>query len=162
LLNNLLHGNRSNFLGTDGALAWLYTCNKQISPYKETKNCYDHIPIWFNGRTEFIDTVTRKIVDPLLVIDVDCDKAKDFAYHLNLDDTDSWYRLLPFPAIIESPNQFKSTMLERTTGFHTFSMKRTGLYTTKDIARFMARISTGQQQKGLLKKMIRNIGRSIK
>jgi len=157
----LLTGNRSNFLETDGALAWLYSCSKRRSPYKETITCYDHIPVWYGGKTEFISTVTRKLIDPILVLEVDCAVAKDFVYQFVMDDPTSWYKLLPFPASTKAPEQFQTKKLARQTKYHAFDWKKTGVYNEDDIKRFIARISTGEHQAGLLKQMVHNIGMSM-
>ena len=103
----LLTGNRSRFIQTDGALAWLYSCEKRESHHKQTEKCYDHIPIWYNSQTQFVDTVTRKIVDQSQVLELTCDKAKEYVFQLNENDPDSWFNLVPFPLKNKAPKKFQ-------------------------------------------------------
>ena len=53
-------GNRSIFLETDGSLAWFYHCPKVHSPLHTMNQCFDKIPILYEGEIRFVDPITRK------------------------------------------------------------------------------------------------------
>ena len=58
-----LSGNRSNFLDYEGIYYGfiLATCTKKISPLSvfEDKRCYKRIPIFFENKVLFVDTLSR-------------------------------------------------------------------------------------------------------
>ena len=56
----MLTGNRSMFLETDGSLAWLYDCPLVHSPFHPMNQCYDRIPILYEGQIQFVDPITRQ------------------------------------------------------------------------------------------------------
>ena len=58
LAGYMLTGNRSMFLDTDGAVDWMYYCPKKLSHLKVLEKCFDRIPIFYNGRTMFVDPIT--------------------------------------------------------------------------------------------------------
>ena len=60
LAGYMLTGNRSMFLNTDGALAWLYHCPEYHSPLHTMNQCYDRIPIFYKGVAAFVDPITRQ------------------------------------------------------------------------------------------------------
>ena len=60
LAGNMLTGNRSMFLENDVSLAWLYHCPPLHSPLHTRNQCYDRIPILYEGLTEFVDPITRQ------------------------------------------------------------------------------------------------------
>ena len=60
LAGYMLTGNRSMFLETDGSLAWLYHCPMVHSPLHRMSQCYDRIPILYEGEIRFVDPITRQ------------------------------------------------------------------------------------------------------
>ena len=60
LAGYLLTGNRSLFLETDGSLAWLFHCPLVHSPLQRKNQCYDGIPILYEGQLHFVDPITRQ------------------------------------------------------------------------------------------------------
>ena len=54
----MITGNRSVFLETDGSLAWLYHCPLVHSPLHTMNQCYDLIPILYEGQNQFFDPIT--------------------------------------------------------------------------------------------------------
>ena len=56
----MLTGNRSMFLETDGSLAWLYHCPLFHSPLHTMNQCYDRIPILYEGQIQFVYPITRQ------------------------------------------------------------------------------------------------------
>ena len=59
LAGYVLTENRSMFLETDGSLAWLYHCPLVHSPLHTKNQCYDRIPIIYEGQIQFVDPIAR-------------------------------------------------------------------------------------------------------
>ena len=60
LARYMLTGNRSMFLETEGSVAWLCHCPLRHSPLHAKNQCYDRIPILYEGRIQFVDPITRQ------------------------------------------------------------------------------------------------------
>ena len=60
LAGYMLTGNRSMFLETDGGLAWLYHCPMVHSPLYTMSQCYDKIPIMYEGEIRFVNPIRRQ------------------------------------------------------------------------------------------------------
>ena len=60
LAGYILTGNWSMFLETDGSLAWLYHCPLAHSPLHTINQCYDRIPIIYEGQIQSFDPITRQ------------------------------------------------------------------------------------------------------
>ena len=56
----MLTGNGSMFLETDGNLAWLSHCPLVYSLLHAVNQCYDRIPILYEGKIQFVDPIKRK------------------------------------------------------------------------------------------------------
>ena len=54
----MLTGNRSMFLETDGSLDCLYHCPLVHLPLQTMNQCYNRIPILYEGQTQFVDPIT--------------------------------------------------------------------------------------------------------
>ena len=89
----MLTGNRSMFLETDGSLAWLYHCPLVHSPLHTMNQCYDRIPILYEGQIQLVDPITRQ-AQPAANIQNCTDRIKNL-FQCNLDQEDSWYTLTP-------------------------------------------------------------------
>ena len=55
-----LTGNPSIILETKGGLAWLYHCPKVHSPLHTMNQCFDRIPIPYQGQLQFVEAITRQ------------------------------------------------------------------------------------------------------
>ena len=84
LARNMLTGNRSMFLDTDGSIGRLYNCPEQKSPLKLLDQCFDRILIHYGDWTMFVDPITRKS-DPF-ANEVDCVGGYKNAYQLDIDN----------------------------------------------------------------------------
>ena len=93
LAGYMLTGNRSLFLETDGSLAWLYHCPVVHSPLHTMNQCYDKIPILFEGEVRFVGPITRQTY-PDAVSQNCSDRIKNL-FQLDMDQEDSWYTLTP-------------------------------------------------------------------
>ena len=60
LAGYMLTGNRSIILETGGNLAWLHHCPLFHSPLHTMNQCYDRIPILYEGQIQFVDPITRQ------------------------------------------------------------------------------------------------------
>ena len=89
LASYMLTGKRSMFLETDGSLAWLYHCPMVHSPLHTMSQCYDRIPILYEGETPFVHPITRQTY-PDSVTQNCSDRIKNLS-QLDMDQEDSWY-----------------------------------------------------------------------
>ena len=60
LAGYMLTGNPSIFLETDGSLALLYHYPLVHSTLHTMNQCYDRIPILYEGQIQFFDPITRQ------------------------------------------------------------------------------------------------------
>ena len=93
LAGYMLTGNRSMFLGTDGSLAWLYSCPQVRSPLHTLNQCYDKIPVLYKGQIQFVDPITRQTLPDALP--QNCSDPIKNLFQMDMDQKDSWYSLTP-------------------------------------------------------------------
>ena len=93
LAGYMLTGNRSMFLETDGSLAWLYQSPLFHSPLHTKNQCYDWIPILYEGQIQFVDPITRQ-THPAANIQNGTNRIKNL-FQFDMDQDDSWYTLTP-------------------------------------------------------------------
>ena len=91
LAGYMLTGIRSMFLETDGSLAWLYHCPLIHSPLHTMNQCYDRIPIYYEGQIQFVDPITRQ-THPAANIQHCTDRIKNL-FQFDMVQEDSWYTL---------------------------------------------------------------------
>ena len=89
----MLTGNRSVFLETVGSLAWLYHCLLVHSPLQTMNQCYDRIPILYEGQIHFVDPITRQ-THPAANTQNCTDRIKNL-FQFDMDQEDSWYTITP-------------------------------------------------------------------
>ena len=93
LAGYMLTGNRSMFPETDGSLAWLYHCPLVHSPLHTMNQCYNRIPILYEGQFQFVDPITRQ-THPAAYIQNCTDRIKTL-FQFDMDQEDKWYTLTP-------------------------------------------------------------------
>ena len=93
LAGYMLTGNRSIFLETDGSLAWLNHCPMVHSPLHTMNQCYDKIPILYEGEIHFVDPITRQTY-PDATPQNCSDRIKNL-FQFDMDQEESWYTLTP-------------------------------------------------------------------
>ena len=93
LVRYMLTGNRSIFLETDGSLAWLYHSPLVHSPLHTMNQCYDWIPILYEGQIQFVDPITRQ-THPAADLHNCTDRIKNF-FQFDMDQEGSCYTLTP-------------------------------------------------------------------
>ena len=75
------------FLETDGSLSWLYSCPLISSPLYVMSN-YDKIHIFYKGKIQFVDPITRQTYPNANTQNLS---------QLDMQDKDSWFSLNPEP-----------------------------------------------------------------
>ena len=60
---DMLIGNRSMFLDTDGSVAWLYHCPNFLSPLRVLDRHFDRNQILFERTTKNVDPITHQTCD---------------------------------------------------------------------------------------------------
>ena len=93
LAGYMLTGNQSMFLETDGNLASLYHCPIVHSPLHRMNQCYDRIPILYEGQIQFVDPITRQTHRAVNI--QNCSDRIKHLFQFNMDQEDSWYTLTP-------------------------------------------------------------------
>ena len=101
LAGYMLTGNRSMFLETEGVKGFLHPCPKKISPLKLLDRCYDRIPIFYDGKTMFVNPITRQTFP--FANEIDCTDTFKNLFQLDLDNSNFWYQLLPAPVPFKAP-----------------------------------------------------------
>ena len=76
-------GKWSMFLETDGSSAWLYHCPLFHSPLHMMNQCYDRIPILYDGQVQFVDPITRQ-THPDANLQICTDRIKNL-FQFNMD-----------------------------------------------------------------------------
>ena len=150
LAGYMLTGNRSMFLETDGSLAWLYHCPLVHSPLHTMNQCYDRIPILYEGQIQFVDPITRQ-THPAANIQNCTDRIKDL-FQFDMDQEDSWYTLTPGivhqdrPAVI-GPKDVSPVAV------HSFpGSQDAGMYTRSELSHFWDSILISAASRNALKK----------
>ena len=83
----MLTGNRSMFLETDVSLAWLYHCPMVYSPLHTMSQCYDRIPMPYEGEFRFVDPITRQTYHD--AVTQNCSDRIKNIFQLDMDQEDS-------------------------------------------------------------------------
>ena len=150
-----LIGKRSMFLETDGGLAWLYHCPKVHSPLHTMNQCYERIPILYQGQIQFVDTIARQIY-PNVNVQNCSDRIKNL-FQLDMDQEDSWYSLTPVivhqdkPAIL-GPKEVTPVARHSLTG-----SQDAGMYTRSELRGFWDNILVNAAPRSTLKKFSQNL-----
>ena len=91
LAANMLTGNWSMFLETDGSLAWLYDSPLVHSPLHTMSQCYDRISTLYEGQMQIADPITRQ-THPAANLQNCTDRIKNL-FQFDMDQENSWYTL---------------------------------------------------------------------
>ena len=154
LAGYMLTGNRSMFLETDGSLAWLYHCPKVHSPLHTTNQCFDKIPILYEGEIRFVDRITRKTY-PDAVPQNRSDRVKNL-FQLDMDQEDSWYTLTPGIVHQVRPFIFGPKKLTPMTAQPLIGSQDAGMYTGNELRGFWDNILINAASRTALKKFSQN------
>ena len=92
LAGYMLTGYRLMFLETNGSIAWLYRCPLIHSPLHTMNQCYERIPILYEGQIRFIDPITRQ-THSAANLKICTDRMKNL-FQCDMEQ-DSWCTLTP-------------------------------------------------------------------
>ena len=150
LAGYMLTGNRSMFLETDGSLAWLYHCPLVHSPLHTMNQCYDRIPILYEGQIQFVDPITRQ-THPAANIQNCTDRIKNL-FQFDMDQEDSWYTLTPGIVHQDRPAVFGPKDVSPV-AVHSFpGSQDAGMYTRSELSHFWDSILISAASRNALKK----------
>ena len=151
----MLTANRSMFLETDGSLAWLYHCPMVHSPLHTMNQCYDRIPILYEGEIRFVDPITRQTY-PDAVTQNCSDRIKNL-FQLDLDQEDSWYTLTPGIIHQDKPAVFGPKKVTPMTAQPLTGSQDAGMYTRSELRGFWDNILINAASRTALKKFSQNL-----
>ena len=151
----MLTGNRSMFLETDGSLAWLYHCPMVHSPLHTMNDCYDRIPVLYEGEIRFVDPITRQTY-PDAVTRNCSDRIKNL-FQLDMDQEDSWYTLKPGIVHQDTPAVFGPKKVTPMTAQPLTGSQDAGIYTRSELRGFWDNILINAASRTALKKFSRNL-----
>ena len=150
LAGYLLTGNRSMFLETDGSLTWLYHCPLVHSPLHTMNQCYDRIPIPYEGQIDFVDPITQH-THPAANIQSCTDRIRNL-FQFEMDQEDSWYTLTPGIVHQDRPAVFGSKDVSHVV-VHSFpGSQDAGKYTRNELSNFWDSILISAACRNALKK----------
>ena len=150
LVGYMLTGNRSMFLETDGSLAWLYHCPLVRSPLHTMNQCYNRIPILYEGQIHFVDPITRQ-THPAANIQNCTDRIKNL-FQFDMDQEDSWYTLTPGIVHLDRPAVFGPKDVSPV-AVHSFpGSQDAGMYTRSELSSFWDSILISAASRNALKK----------
>ena len=155
LAGYMLTGNRSMFLETDGSPAWLYHCPKVHSPLHTMNQCYDKIPILYEGEIRFVDPITRQTY-PDAVPQNCSDRIKNL-FQLDMDQEDSWYTLTPGIVHQDRPAIFGPKKITPMSAQSLTGSQDAGMYTRNELRGFWDNILINAASRTALKKFSQNL-----
>ena len=155
LAGYMLTGNRSMFLETDGSLAWLYHCPKVHSPLHTMNQCYDKIPILYEGEIRFVDPITRQTY-PDAVPQNCSDRIKNL-FQLDMDQEDSWYTLTPGIVHQDRPAIFGPKKITPMSAQSLTGSQDAGMCTRNELRGFWDNILINAASRTALKKFSQNL-----
>ena len=155
LAGYMLTGNRSMFLDIEGVIGFLYPCPKKISPLKVLDRYYDRIPIFYDGKTMFVNPITRQTFP--FANEIDCtDTFKKFFQH-DLDNNNSCYQLMPEPVHFKLPAVFAPQQIGFIQQIPDYDSRRAGIYTVNQLKDFWRTILHKSASNSALKKISRTV-----
>ena len=116
---------------------------------------YDRIPILFERTTKLVDPITRQTYD--FASEIPCLGGYTNVFHLDLENDNSWFKLLLDPIPFNKTLLFKPTELGHTTQFRTFDTRRDGMYTPKQVKIFWDNIIHASASDTVIRKLTRTI-----
>ena len=155
LAGYMLTGSRSMFLETDGSLAWLYHCPIVHSPLHTMNQCYDRIPMLYEGEIRFVDPITRQTY-PDAVTQNCSDRIKNL-FQLDMDQEDSWYTLKPGIVHQDKPAIFGTKKVTPMTAQPLTGSQDAGMYTRSELRGFWDNILINAASRTALKKFSQNL-----
>ena len=155
LAGYMLTGNKSIFLETDGSLAWLHHCPMVHSPLHTMNQCYDEIPIIYEGEICFVDPITRQTYAD--AVPQNCSDRIKNLFQLDMDQEDSWYTLRPGIVHPDRPAIFGPKKITPMTAQSLTGSQDAGMYTRNELRGFWDNILINAASRTALKKFSQNL-----
>ena len=155
LAGYVLTGSRSMFLETHGSLAWIYHCPMDHSPLHTMSQCYDRIPILYEGEIRFVDPITRQIFAD--TVTQNCSDRIKNLFQLVMDQEDSWYTLTPGIVHQDKPAVFVPKKVTPTTAQPLTGSQDAGMCTRSELRGFWDNILINAASRTALKKFSQNL-----
>ena len=147
----MLTGNRSMLLKNDSSLAWLYHCPLVHSPLHTMNQCYDRIPILYEGQIQLVDPIERQ-THPEANIQNCTDRIKNL-FQFDMDQEDSWYILTPGIIHQDRPAVFAPKEVSHV-AVHSFrGSEDAGMYTRSELSNFWDSILISAASRNAFKKI---------
>ena len=145
----LLSGNRSNFFDHEGIILWFYTSTKKVSPFYvfEDKHCYKRIPIFYENKVQFVDTLSRRTNFWDTAVHVDEENSHNVV-QLNPDE-EKYYLLTPYPTLMQPLKKISPESIRAIARNPNINLQSIGIYSRSDIQHHIRT----QQFQGLLTQM---------
>ena len=155
LAGSMLSGNQSMFLETDGSLAWVYDCLLVHSPLHTMNQCYDRIPILYEGQIQFVDPITRQ-THSATNLQTCTDRIKNL-FQFDMDQEDSWCTLTPGILHQDRPAMFGPKEVSPLV-VHSFpGSQDAGMYTRKELSSSLDSILISAASRNASKKFLQKL-----
>ena len=119
----LLSKNRSNFLDYQGNFLWLYVFSD--------KRCYKRIPIFFENKVHFVDTLSRRTY--FWDTAVPCGSENSHNVEQLNPDEDKYYLLTPYPTLMQPLKKFSPESIRTIARNSNIDLQSIGIYSKSDI-----------------------------
>ena len=143
------------FLETDGSFAWLYHCPKVHSPLQTMNQCYDKIPILYEGEIRFVDPIIRQTY--LDSVPQNCSDRIKNLFQLDMDQEDFWYTLTPGIVHQDRPAIFGPKKKTPMSAQSLTGSQDAGMYTRNELRGFWDNILINAASRTALKKFSQNL-----
>ena len=143
------------FLENDGSLAWFYHCPLVHSPLHTMNQCYDRIPILYEGQIQFVDPITRQ-THPAANIQICTDRIKNL-FQFDMDQEDSWYTLTPGIVHLVRPAVFGAKDVSPVAVHYFPGSQDAGMYTGSELSIFWYSILISAASRNALKKFSQKV-----
>ena len=150
LARNLLTGNRSMLLETNGSSAWLYQCPLVHSPLHTMNQCYDQIPKLYEGQIQFVDPILRQTLTTGNLQNCS-DRIKNL-FQFDIEQEYSWYTLTPGTVHQNRPAVFGPKSVSPVAVLSFPGSQVAGMYTRSEHSSFWDSILTSAASRNALKK----------
>ena len=130
-------------------------CPMVHSPPHMMSQCYDKIPILYEGEIRFVDPITRQTY-PDAVTQNCSDRIKNL-FQLDMDQEDSWYTLTPGIVHQDKPAVFGPRKVTPMTAQPLTGSQHAGMYTRSELRGFWDNILINAASRTALKKFSENL-----
>ena len=123
----------------------------KISLLKVLDRCYDRIPIFYDGKTTFVNPITRQTFP--FAKEIDCTDTFKNLFQLDLDISNFCYQLMPAPVPFKPPAVFAPQQIGYIQKIPDYDFRRAGVYTVNLLKDFWRTILHKSASNSVLKKV---------